>query len=131
MIVLCIDDDPEDIAFFCDAVKDIDPSITCLTASGGEEALDLLLLIKSVRQLPDYIFLDINMPRMNGEDTLKEIRKNSRYNAIQVVILSTGLDSANFGEYSQLGANHFMSKANTFESLRDRLKSFLKKSAII
>ena len=74
MIILCIDNDPEDIEFFCDAVKAVDPSIVTLSAMNGQEALDLLNSL-AVEELPSYIFLDINMPQMNGKETLEQIRK--------------------------------------------------------
>ena len=61
MVVLNVDDDQEDREFFCDALKEIDASIVCLVAESGMEALSLL---QSHMPLPDYIFLDINMPMM-------------------------------------------------------------------
>src|SRR5687767_7959078 len=103
MIILCIDNDPEDIDFFCEAVKKVDPSITCLSVLGGQESLTLLSSIPDVQQLPDYIFLDVNMPRMNGKDTLKEIRKIHRYHSVQIVMFSTGLSPSDSGKYKQLG----------------------------
>lgn len=127
MIVLCIDNDPEDIEFFCDAVKKVDPSISCLSTQDGEGALDLLSSIKDIQSLPTYVFLDINMPRMNGKDTLKEIRKNDRYSSIQIVMLSTGLTAKDFEDYKRFGANLFMSKATSFQGLCDKLKTVLKK----
>jgi len=123
MIILCIDNDPEDIDFFCDAVKEVDRSIICLSATGGQGALDLLASIQDVNELPAYIFLDINMPVMNGKETLEQIRKNDRYHSVQIVMLSTGLNPKHSGEYKQLGANHFMAKANSFRDLCEKLKT--------
>jgi CheY-like chemotaxis protein len=128
MTVLCIDNDPEDIEFFCDAVKKVDPRITCLSATAGQDALNLLSSIHGSQQLPGYIFLDVNMPQMNGKDTLKAIRKNDRYNSVQIVMLSTGLSPRDYGEYKQLGADDFMSKANSFQDLCGNLEIILKKS---
>jgi CheY-like chemotaxis protein len=126
MVVLCVDNDEEDIEFFCDAAKKVDPTITCLSASSGRGALNLLSSMQNSQQLPVYIFLDVNMPQMNGKDTLKEIRKNDRYDSVQIVMLSTGLSPGDLGEYKQLGANHFMPKANSFQGLCEKLKTILK-----
>ncbi len=129
MIVLCIDNDPEDIEFFCDAIKNIDPGITCLSALGGQGALDLLSSIKDNQLLPSYIFLDINMPQMDGKDTLKEIRKVARYNSVQIIMLSTGLNPQDTEQYKQLGASNFMSKANSFHDFCEKLKTTIKSRA--
>lgn len=126
MVILCIDNDSEDIDFFADAVKKVDPAITFLSAVGGKDALNLLSSIRDSEQLPAHIFLDVNMPQMNGKDTLKEIRKSHKYNSVQIVMLSTGLSPRDSEEYKQLGANHFMSKANSFSELCEKLKLFLR-----
>lgn len=123
MVVLCIDDDSEDIDFFCDAVNKVDPLITCLSALDGQGALDLLASIQDIQRLPGYIFLDANMPRMDGKETLKEIRKIGRYHSVKIVMLSTGLNPKDFGEYKQLGVNHLMSKGNSFQDLCDKLRA--------
>jgi CheY-like chemotaxis protein len=126
MVILCIDNDPEDIDLFCDAVKVVDPSITFLSALGGQEALALLSSVEDIKQLPEYVFLDINMPRMDGKDTLKEIRKIERHRSMQIIMLSTGLSPRDHEVYKQLGADHFMSKATSFQDLCDKLKAILK-----
>ena len=125
MVVLCIDNDPEDIDFFGDAVRAVDPSITYLSVLDGQGALHLLASIQDVQQLPKYIFLDVNMPQMDGKETLIEIRKIDRYHSVQIVMLSTGLNAKEFEEYKQLGANHFMSKGNSLQNLRDKLRTII------
>ena len=69
MIVLCIDDDPDDTDFFCEALRTVSPDSQCLVANDGLTAL------KTLRTdcLPDIIFLDINMPRMDGFGFLNEL----------------------------------------------------------
>jgi len=76
---LFIDDDADDQEFFCDAALSIDPHITCKFASNGVEAIEQLL---DESFLPDFIFIDMNMPKMNGKETLEEIRKMDRLNAV-------------------------------------------------
>lgn len=130
MTILCIDDDLEDIELFSDAIKVVDPSITFLSALGGQEALRLLSIIQDAGQLPNYAFLDINMPRMNGKDTLREIRKIERYRSMQIVMLSTGLSPRDHGDYTLLGADHLMSKATSFQDLCRKLKAILERQLL-
>ncbi|HET9487511.1 MAG TPA: response regulator, partial [Chryseosolibacter sp.] len=75
MTILNVDDDAEDIEIFCEAVREIDASIICLTAKSAEEAMQIL---NSDIELPEYIFLDINMPKVDGNACLKEIKKDGR-----------------------------------------------------
>lgn len=123
MVVLCIDNDSEDIDFFGDALNQVDPLITYLSTSDGQRALDLLASIPDIQQLPNYIFLDVNMPRMDGKETLIEIRKIDRYQSVHVVMLSTGLNPKEFEKYKQLGANHFMSKGHSLKNFCDKLRA--------
>lgn len=125
MVVLCIDNDPEDVEFFGDAIERVDSSIRCLSASSGQDALKLLSSIPNNHDLPKYLFLDVNMPQMSGKDTLREIRSNSRYNSVQIVMLSTGLNPNFAKEYFELGANHFMAKAYSLQDFSDKLKHIL------
>jgi CheY-like chemotaxis protein len=122
MIILIVDDDAEDLELFCQAVAEIDPSISCLEAYNGLEALKLL---KRESMLPDYIFLDINMPLMNGRRCLEEIKKNETYRHIPVVIYSTTRDPKQIKEYKDMGAD-FLSKPNSFEELLVALRGIFK-----
>lgn len=119
MLLLCIDDDSEDVDFFCEAVKVVDPSCTCLVARNGLEGLQLLETI-----LPDFIFLDVNMPVMNGKETLGAIKKNSRLMAIPVCMLSTSTNKTELITYQEMGAHKCFVKPNTFEDLCRMLKDF-------
>jgi CheY-like chemotaxis protein len=63
--IFVIDDDYDDIVFFKDAIHQIDPSIKCVASKDGVSALELL---SKPAQIPDFIFLDLNMRRMNGKE---------------------------------------------------------------
>jgi CheY-like chemotaxis protein len=64
IIVYIMDDDPDDQEFLIQALKDLDPSIECFTAKNGQEGLHKLET--AAIPLPFLIFLDLNMPRING-----------------------------------------------------------------
>ena len=74
--VLIVDDDEDDRDLFCIAVHELEPKINCILARNGEEALQGLQLEKFPK--PDVIFLDLNMPRLNGIQFLRELKKDSQ-----------------------------------------------------
>src|SRR5687767_8955317 len=127
MIVLYVDDDPEDIEIFIEAIKENNGSIKCLNARNGKEAMDIL----DSDVLPDFIFLDINMPVINGKVILAAIRKNKKFNDIPVIMYSTSMDDAEIDGYKKMGANHFLKKHNHFQDLVDAIAGILNSEAKI
>jgi CheY-like chemotaxis protein len=122
MIILIVDDDAEDIELFTEAVRVIDETIGCVEAYNGLEALKIL---KRNALLPNFIFLDINMPLMNGRKCLEEIKSNANYRHIPVIIYSTTTDKKQIEECRRLGAD-FLTKPNSFDELIKALKLILK-----
>jgi len=130
MVVLNVDDDQEDREFFCDALREIDSTITCLVAASGMDALSLL---GEVSVLPDYIFLDINMPMMDGKQFLKILKTIPEFRSIPVIMYSTSTDTREIKECYKLGAEDFLIKPYSFEKLVNDLTSvfaFSKRSPI-
>lgn len=122
MTILYADDDFDDQAFVLEAFRDIDPSIYCLTVCDGREAIDLL---NKIEPLPDFIFLDINMPVMGGRECLVELKKSERFKEIPVVVLSTTSDPLEIKFYYELGALSFMHKPDSLKKLYTTLNMFL------
>jgi len=120
MVVLNVDDDQEDREFFCDALREVDPSINCMIAGSGMEALSLL---QRKRPLPDYIFLDINMPMMDGKQCLKALKSIPEFQAIPVIMYSTSTDTREIKECYRLGAEDFLIKPHTYDKLVHDLNS--------
>ena len=120
MIILNVDDDQEDREFFCDALREIDSSIVCLVAGSGMEALSLL---KKQTILPDYIFLDINMPLMDGKQCLRALKQIPEFQTIPVIMYSTSTDSREIRECYKLGAEDFLIKPHSYEKLVNDLTS--------
>ncbi len=117
-----IDDDVDDQDIFILALEEVDPTIRCHVASDGVEALQKLEEDSSFR--PDYIFLDLNMPRMNGRQCLAAIKKVHSLRDIPVVIYSTSSDQKDMAETKQLGAADYIVKPNTVSALADILARF-------
>jgi CheY-like chemotaxis protein len=123
MFVLIIDDDTEDRELFLEGLKEIDPNIKGLSAKDGREALHLLeneLVI-----LPNFIFLDINMPVMNGKECLIQLKKNKRLKIIPVIMYSTTSDTNEIKEFYALGAHDFLIKPSNFRNLVEALESIV------
>ncbi|MBT1704861.1 response regulator [Chryseosolibacter indicus] len=120
MIIFYADDDPEDCELFNEALQQIDPAIKSIIAKDGREALAYL---QNSRDLPDYIFLDINMPLVDGKKCLIEIKKDFRLKQVPVIMYSTTSDTNEIREYYKLGAHDFLIKPNNFSTLCDCLES--------
>jgi CheY-like chemotaxis protein len=126
MVLLYIDDDAEDVELFLEAMEEINPGVKCVAAANGKQGLSLLDTL-----LPDYIFLDINMPIMNGRETLRHLKSNDRWRNIPVCIVSTTRNPDEIDSFLQIGAKHFLVKPNTFEELCRALKTlFFKLSTL-
>lgn len=117
------DDDPDDQELFIEALHEIDALFECETAFDGQEALNKL--INYAVNIPDFIFLDLNMPKMNGKECLAEIKKNNRLKEIPVIIYSTSADKKDMHEAMQLGAVFFLQKPTRFEELSRALQHII------
>lgn len=124
MNIFYADDDAEDREIFCDAIQQINPAIKVVLSKDGQEALEILSVQS---QAPDYIFLDINMPRMNGIECLTKLKSDDRLKSIPVIIYSTTADSREVKRLILLGADEFISKANSFAKLKESLHKVLTK----
>ncbi|WP_462219192.1 response regulator [Ferruginibacter sp.] len=125
-IFFIADDDPDDQELFIEALKGIDKFCKCVTAFNGQEALQILL--KGMLTLPDFIFLDLNMPRMNGKQCLAEIKKDRTLQNIPVIIYSTSSDKKDIEETMQLGAVFFFQKPSRFDELSQALYQIINRS---
>src|SRR5688572_19543239 len=115
MIFLIVDDDPDDRMLFIEAVGEVDKTIECKIARNGEQALKLLR--NNEYPLPDFIFLDIRMPRLNGKKCLFEIKKDERLKNIPVIIYTTSKAVEESQELRAMGAFHFISKPRNADEI--------------
>ncbi|HUR31747.1 MAG TPA: response regulator [Saprospiraceae bacterium] len=124
-VIMIVDDDPDDVAFFCEALSEIDTSIRCIGVKGAEEAL--WLLKKNSDNYPDFIFLDLNMPKMNGKQCLKQIKSDINLSSIPVVVYTTSKTREDIAEAKKLGAHYFLTKPNKFAELKTAIKFIIEK----
>jgi len=121
MEIFYADDDPVDLVFFTRALKRIDSTITCITASDGVEALDKLF---GQTNKPDAIFIDLYMPRLDGIECVIAIKRNKDFKRIPIIIISNAINKKEVDQFNRLGVYYFLSKS-TFEDLEASLRNII------
>jgi CheY-like chemotaxis protein len=125
MNCLFIDDDIDDQEIFSFAVRGLNKTVNLVTAGDGLEALEILKGDETF--IPDCIFLDLNMPRMNGKECLPEIRKLSRLREVPIIIYTTSSEDNDRLDTRRLGASDFMTKESSIEGLKTALDKIFHK----
>lgn len=120
--LLLVDDDEDDGEIFIAALKAVSGAVAYTVLTDATEALNQL---SSKEIIPDVIFLDLNMPVMNGQQFLFEVKKNQRLQNIPVVIFSTTSHFPTIQLIKESGAHDFITKPNNFDELVYVLKNFL------
>jgi len=123
-VFMIIDDDKDDRFFFKEALKKMLHSPICLEADGGVEALQLL---RKVEQLPDFIFLDINMVRMDGRECLTELKKDAKLKNVPVIMYSTSSTEESIAEFLKLGAAGYLNKPMDMKMLPEQILAAIRK----
>jgi CheY-like chemotaxis protein len=118
-IFLIVDDDADDREMFCEALAEVIPDCNCYTAPNGRRAI--MALEEGEIAMPDLIFLDINMPVMNGWQCLSKLKETGTYNAIPVIMYSTSSYPEDVKCALRLGALCFFSKPSRYTELKDSL----------
>lgn len=113
-ILFIVDDDEDDINLFVEAVNEIDCTMQCFQARNGLDALERL---NALDLLPEIIFLDLNMPKMNGFEVLERLKSMERYKEIPVVIYSTSRDADEKQKAIEMGASDYLVKPDSFTQL--------------
>ena len=126
MVVLYADDDLDDRELFADALNEINSGIKLILAANGREVIDR---IENQRELPDFIFLDINMPVMSGKECLKALRKVDRLKSVPIIMYTTTSNKEEFKNLLLLGAADCIVKGISFKAIKDSLRSILNDEA--
>jgi CheY-like chemotaxis protein len=122
-ICFLIEDDIDDQELFELALREIDNSIHLSFANDGAEGLQKLQTNLSF--IPDFIFIDINMPKMNGIQCLPEIKKLEHLRYSKIVMYSTTSNETIIKKTRQLGADEFLVKPYKMSLLIDNLTRIL------
>ncbi len=117
--ILLGEDNPDDILLTKRALNQARIESDVIVAKNGLEALNYLQNELKNNQkkngLPDLVLLDLNLPKMSGHEFLKEVRNESRFRLIPIVILSSSGETMDIEESYLLGANSYIQKPVDFE----------------
>lgn len=119
--ILLADDDEADRLLFREAFDELNVGTSVETVNDGYELMHLMQNTKT-ENLPHILFLDINMPRKNGLECLKEIRADKKYKEVSVAIYSTSSSENDMQETFLNGANVYIHKPNDFQKLKKVLE---------
>lgn len=122
--ILLIDDDKDDQLFFVDVLEEIDPSITCFVADDGHKGIGHL---ERQSPPPDVIFLDLNMPGLNGLECLHAVKLIEQHKNIPVIIFTTSSNPNDKEKAMQLGAQYFLTKPPDYLQLKNIMKDLIDK----
>jgi len=121
--IILADDDEDDRLFFIDAFEEIKINTIVNTVNNGKELLNFLNHPETI--LPNIIFLDLNMPILNGIDCLKEIKLNAKFKDIAIAIYSTSSSDQDVENTFVLGANIYIKKPSNFNDLKKILSDVI------
>lgn len=122
LTIFYADDDPDDLEFFKEIVSEIGTHYNVVTQSNGAE---LLHAIENPPPHPYVVFLDINMPGINGLEVLKKLRSGERHNRLPIVMFSTSNDDEIIERSRELGATYYMPKSSIFDNLKKSIEHAL------
>jgi len=126
--ILMAEDDDEDYMLTSDALHEARVLNTLYRVKDGEELMEYLLLkgkysSRADAPLPSLILLDLNMPRKDGREALKEIEAHPDLRKIPVVVLTTSEAKEDISQCYEIGANSYITKPVSFEGLVKALKT--------
>lgn len=117
-IVLYADDDTDDKTWVSEACKAINCSLHIEFVENGRQALDYLETYMPYKQ-PNLIVLDLNMPELDGRQTLKRLKEDERYAHIPVIIVTTSASNMDKEVCKKLGASLYLTKPDTHHEWQD------------
>lgn len=118
--ILLVDDDRDDSELLKEAISEVTPSVAIHIVSSGGEALKLLETL-----VPDFIFLDINMPGQDGFECLQLIRKRSSFDKLPIAIYSTSGSESQIRKAYNHAANMYIRKPSTFSAIREVIEKVI------
>lgn len=117
------DDDEDDRMFFAEAMHEIFPDINMKLFHNGEVLITYILSTITAGIVPKLIFLDLNMPIMNGFECLSVLKNNTLLSKIPVVIYSTSSSETDRKKILEMGAVRFITKEISFKKMLVQLKT--------
>ncbi len=127
--VILIDDDQDDLEILQESILAANPQMKCLAFTDAEEALSFIcddLII-----VPGYVFTDINMPTMTGEQVVAQLRGSVVLEAAVICVVSTSIQDGVKKKLTGLGANHVFQKPANFKGYVSMLEHIFSEPAVL
>jgi len=119
--ILLVDDDADELKIFLDALRQLPGDLfKCTYANNAAHALEMLKYLT-----PDFIFVDFNIPKINGLEFISEMKKNESLKLSHIFIYSTHISEKLSQEAQAIGASGCIAKTNTIDKLVAELKEIL------
>jgi CheY-like chemotaxis protein len=127
-LILIAEDNPDDVQMLKRAFSQAGIRAIIRVASDGEQAISILErcaadATKSTSRLPDFLFLDLKMPRKDGFDVIRWIRKHHALADLPIVVLTSSDEIRDVNLAYTLGANTFLTKPLDFTEFRNTIYS--------
>lgn len=122
--IILAEDDYDDRLLFQEAINELPVSIELSTFNNGDDLMRWL--IDDKHELPDALYLDLNMPRKNGFAALGEIKRNINLQALPVIIFSTATNKAMIKQVFKDAAHYYIRKPSNFQELKALIYKSLK-----
>jgi len=119
-VIVMAEDDPDDQVLVTDAFAEAGLDAELKFVGNGEELMDYLVHRGNPR--PALILLDLNLPKKDGREALREIKANPELRRIPVVVLTTSKAETDVDGIYDLGANSFIRKPVNFDALVQIMK---------
>lgn len=124
-IILCVDDDVDDLELLHEILRGANGNYTILEAHNGRKALDILRDLKTADSPPCLIVLDINMPVLNGKETLSMVKRDEMLKSIPVVVFTTSGSEADL-QFCNLHGVEMITKPPNFHNFKSVVQKLLK-----
>ncbi len=125
--ILMVDDDPDDCMLVRDVLEEIGVSHVLELAEDGEELFEYLerrgkFAVRANARRPDLILLDLQMPRKNGRESLKQLKTEPAWRRIPVVVLTTSTATDDVNYAYEMGVNSYVTKPTTYRTLVEAVR---------
>jgi len=126
--ILLVENDPDDVFFFRQALREANLNVRMWVACDGQEAIDYLDRQGAFAELtgnscPSLVLLDLRIPNKNGFEVLAWVRQQPELKRLVVVVLTSSTQREDIDRAYYLGANAYLVKPANFKSMVDLVKS--------
>jgi CheY-like chemotaxis protein len=120
LTILLVDDDPEEFELFETAMAEVRPGVKLVHSDGCTDLLETVL-----KHNPDIVFIDINMPAINGIECLKDIRSRKEFRNLPIIMYSTSNSRIHIEQSFENKANFYIVKPHSLRGIRQALEKVI------